>query len=209
MLEEGVEETCHSIFCPYQMGWMLCCISVGLWRTGKDPCQGVGVVQISVFSLVKDYGSGNAGQPLTPVLARKVQDEAEILFRVLWYKTQNKSIIEVKAEHPAVATLLNEDGVLHCKTSRREHLVIPKAYHPLIFKELHQDLGHLGVEGTLDLIWERFYWPQMHQDVENVVTKVCNFVKKKPNMQIRPPLTPIQTTCPFELVMATSTSWWS
>ncbi len=79
----------------------------------------------------------------------------------------------MKAEHPTVATVLNEDGVQHRKTSWREQLVIPKAYHLLIFKELHQDMGHLW-EIRLDLIGERFYWPQMHQDVEHVVTKVCD-----------------------------------
>lgn len=62
-------------------------------------------------------------------------------------------------------------------------------------------MGHLGVERTLDLICERFYWPRMHQDVEHFVTKVCVCVKKKkPGRQTRAPLTPIQTTYPFELV---------
>lgn len=62
-------------------------------------------------------------------------------------------------------------------------------------------MGHLGVERTLDVICERFYWPQMHQDVEHFVTKVCVCVKKKkPGRQTCAPLTPIQTTYPFELV---------
>lgn len=62
-------------------------------------------------------------------------------------------------------------------------------------------MGHLGVERTLDLVQERFYWPQMHQDVGHFVTKVCECVKKKkPSRQTRAPLTPIQNTYPFELV---------
>lgn len=62
-------------------------------------------------------------------------------------------------------------------------------------------MGHLGVERTLDLVRERFYWPQMHQDVEHFVTKVCECVKKKrPSRQTRAPLTPIQTTYLFEQV---------
>lgn len=65
------------------------------------------------------------------------------------------------------------------KTARGEQLVIPKSYQPLIFKELHQDMGHLGTERTLDLIQERFYWPQMHKDVEHFVTQVCECLKKK------------------------------
>ena len=79
----------------------------------------------------------------------------------------------MKEEPPAVAMLLkqwlkihvDQDDVLRRRTSRREQLLIPKAYHPLVFKELHQDMGHLGVERTFYLFRERFYWPQMSKDV--------------------------------------------
>ena len=171
-------------------------------------CLGIGVVHISALSLVKDC---ETGQPLTPAQIRKAQEEDEQLSRVLWYKSQNKrpSRAEMKAEDPGVAILLkqwmkiqvDEDGVLRRTTGRGEQLVIPKVYQPLVFKELHQDMGHLGTERTLDLIRERFYWPQMHKDVEHFVTQVCECLKKKkPSKQTRAPLTPIQTTYPFELV---------
>ncbi|KAG1936440.1 interleukin-1 receptor accessory protein-like 1-A [Pimephales promelas] len=134
--------------------------------------------EVSALSLVKDR---ETSKPLTTDQIRKAQEEDEILSRVLWYKSQNKrpSRSEVKAESPAVAILLKQwlkvkvgpDGVLRRRTSRREQLLLPKAYHPLVFKELHQDMGHLGVERTLDLVRERFYWPQMSRDVEHFVSK--------------------------------------
>lgn len=68
---------------------------------------------------------------------------------------------------------LDEDGVLRRRTFRREQLVVPESYQPLIFEEMHQDMGHLGVERTLDLIRERFYWPKMYQDVEHFIMRVC------------------------------------
>lgn len=152
----------------------------------RNPCQGVGVVHISTLDLVKDCGTG---QPLTPVQIRKAQEEDKILSIVLWYKLQNRrpSRTEIQAEHSAVATLLeqwlkiqiDEDGVLRRRTFRQEQLVIPKSYHLLVCKELHQDMGHMGVERTLDLIRERFYWSQMHKDVEHFVTNVCECLKKK------------------------------
>ena len=174
----------------------------------KDPCRGSQVVHVSALSLVKD---SETSEPLTPDQIRKAQEEDEILSRVLWYKSQRKrpSRNEMKEELPAVAMLLkqwlkihvDQDGVLRRRTSRREQLLIPKAYHPLVFKELHQDMGHLGVERTLDLIRERFYWPQMSKDVEHFVTKVCECLKKKkPSKQTRAPMTSIQTTYPFQLV---------
>lgn len=92
-----------------------------------------------------------------------------------------------KTEHPAVATVLkqwlkiyvDEDGVLHSRTSHQEQLVVSKAYHLLVFKEVHQDMGHLGVERMLDLIQEKFYWPQLHKEVEYFVSNVCKCLKKK------------------------------
>ena len=34
---------------------------------------------------------------------------------------------------------------------------------------LHDGQGHQGLEGTLALCWERFYWNAMFQDVTNYV----------------------------------------
>ena len=174
----------------------------------RYPCQGIGVIQVSALKLIKD---ADATQSFTPDQICRAQEEDEVLSRVLWYKSQSKrpSRAEIQSEHPAVAALLrqwlklhiDQNGVLHRKTTRREQLLVPKAYRPLVFKELHQDMGHLGVERTLDLIRDRFYWPQMAKEVEHFVTKECECLKKKkPNKQTRAPLTSIQSTCPFQLV---------
>ena len=80
----------------------------------------------------------------------------------------------MKSEHPAVAALprqwlkldIDQNGVLHCKTTRQEQLLVSKAYRPLVFKELYQDMGCLGAERMLDLIRDRFYLPQMVKEVE-------------------------------------------
>lgn len=152
----------------------------------RNPCQGTRVFHINAFGLVK---GGETGQPLTPAQIRKAQEEDAILSRVLWYKSQNRrpSRMEMKTEHPAVATVLKQwlkirvdkDGVLPRRTSQELQLVVPKVYLSLVFKELHQDMGHLGVERTLDLIRERFYWPQMHNEVEHFIPSVCECLKKK------------------------------
>ncbi|KAL3969298.1 transcription factor SOX7/8/10/18 (SOX group E/F) [Sarotherodon galilaeus] len=174
----------------------------------RDPCQGVGVIQVSALKLIKD---SDTTQSFTPDQIRRAQEADEVLARVLWYKSLGRrpSRTEVKSEHPAVAALLkqwlklhvDQNGVLHRQTSRREQLLVPKAYRPLVFKELHQDMGHLGVERTLDLIRDRFYWPQMTKEVEHFVTEECECLKKKkPSKQTRAPLSPIQSTYPFQLV---------
>ena len=96
---------------------------------------------------------------------------------------------------------VDEDGILHRKAGTRAQLVLPKQFHQLIYKELHEEMGHLGVERTLNLIRDRFYWPHMQRDVDHYVTKVCSCLKRKrPNKPTRAPLTNVVTTHPFEIV---------
>ena len=62
-------------------------------------------------------------------------------------------------------------------------------------------MGHLGVERTVQLARDRFYWPYMARDIEHHVTNVCHCLKrKKPAVQPRAPSRSIVTTQPFELV---------
>ena len=96
---------------------------------------------------------------------------------------------------------LSDDGLLYRETTNRLQLLLPQKYHRLVYKELHEDMGHLGVERVVNLIRERFYWPHMQKDVEHYITQVCSCLKnKRPNKPTRAPLTNIITTYPFELV---------
>lgn len=97
--------------------------------------------------------------------------------------------------------LFIDNGLIYRKTAAGSQLLLPKIFHALVFKELHEEMGHLGAERTLTLIRERFFWPHMQRDVDHYVTKVCSCLKRKrPNKPTRAPLTNIVTTYPFELV---------
>lgn len=142
---------------------------------------------------------------------RRAQENDPVIGRVLQYllREQRPSEEERRREHGDVVVLLREwerlciepDGTLFRKTASRSQLVLPKEYRPLVYKELHQEMGHLGVERTMNLIRDRFYWPRMQQEVEHFVTRVCECLKKrKPNRPARAPLSSIKTTYPFEMV---------
>ena len=64
--------------------------------------------------------------------------------------------------------LILKDGVLHhlCIHNDVEYhqLVLPQRYHKKVLQSLHNDLGHQGIDRTLDLLRERVYWPTMTQD---------------------------------------------
>lgn len=96
---------------------------------------------------------------------------------------------------------LDDDGILYRVTSARKQLVLPDQFKKTVLEELHNNIGHQGVDRTVSLIRDRFFWPYMLSDIEHYVTKVCSCVKqKKPNRETRAPLTNIVTTQPFELV---------
>ena len=78
---------------------------------------------------------------------------------------------------------------------------MPRQFHRTIYKELHQEMGHLGAARVLQLAREQFYWPGMEQDITHFVTNVCGCLKqRKPVLPTCAPLNPIITSSPFELV---------
>ena len=130
---------------------------------------------------------------------------------MLAYRCQGKKLIEIDrhAEHPKVRILMHEwkkveqaaDGILYRKTGRGRQLVLPSRYHRMVYKHLHEDLGHLGSDRANEMARERFYWPGMVQDIEHCIRNVCQCIKKKPpNLQTRAPAQRVKTTEPFELV---------
>ena len=66
-----------------------------------------------------------------------------------------------------------KDGVLHRLYIHNDveyhQLVLPQRYHKKILQSLHNNLGHQGIDRTLDLLWERVYWPTMTQDASSWV----------------------------------------
>ena len=83
----------------------------------------------------------------------------------------------------------------------RTQVIVPKKFHLLVLKELHEKMGHLGVDCTLHLSRERFYWPHLQRNIEHYIGHVCQCVKRKPyTLKTKAPLQPIETTLPFELV---------
>ena len=68
--------------------------------------------------------------------------------------------------------LLGGDNILYRKMSLNQQVVLPRQLRLTIFKELHKDMGHLGVERVFDLAKSQFYWPNMKEGITHYVTKV-------------------------------------
>ena len=49
-------------------------------------------------------------------------------------------------------------------------LVLPLEYHEVVLCMLHDDYGHQGLDWTLALVRERFYWSMTNHDATDYVT---------------------------------------
>lgn len=84
------------------------------------------------------------------------------------------------------------------KTTNRKQLVLPEKHKGTGLRELHDEMGHQGIDRTTSL---RFYCPYMQREIEHYVLGKCVCLKhKKPSREARAPLTNIVTNQPFELV---------
>lgn len=126
-------------------------------------------------------------------------------------ETGDKISLTNREELPEISLLLREwtkleliNGVLYRK--RRENdtlsyqLVLPVELRPFVLKSLHDDMGHLGIERTLDLVRARFYWPKMAVDVEQKVKTCSRCVRRKALPEKSAPLVNITTSRPLELL---------
>ena len=99
--------------------------------------------------------------------------------------------------------LMVADGVLYRKQLREGQevyqLILPKEYRKTALEGLHDNAGHLGVEKTLSLVRDRFFWPKMARDVETHVKSCERCIKRKTPAQVAP-MTPIQATHPLQFV---------
>ena len=116
-----------------------------------------------------------------------------------------------KAEALDVLRLLKDrdrlslrDGILirRCIVDGSEtfQLVLPASLHNATLRGLHDDVGHLGKDKTLDLVGQRFYWPGMTRDVESYIKDCARCIKRKAPDPPRAPLVPILATEPMELL---------
>ena len=78
-------------------------------------------------------------------------------------------------------------------------LVLPESFRTQALKGCHDDLGHLGVERTLDLLRDQFYWPGMMEDMTRHIRQCerCLRFRASPD---RAPMESVEAKYPMELV---------
>ena len=69
---------------------------------------------------------------------------------------------------------LDKDSIRRRCKGTKTQIIVPKQLRSLVLKELHENMGHLGVDRTLDLVRERFYWPHIQRDIEHHIETPVN-----------------------------------
>ena len=141
---------------------------------------------------------------------KRAQAEDPAIARVISYvqKGQRPHRKQQARDQPDTVALLRDwtylsldDGLLLRRKGSRTQVIVPPRLRPMVYKELHDNMGHIGAGRVLDLARDRFFWPHMQRDVEEYCMKVCPCLKdRKPARQTREPLGTIATTAPFEVI---------
>ena len=153
--------------------------------------------------------------PSTPPDWAREQREDPVISRVLDYvtsgecpplRTRQKEAWEVNLLLREWDRLVVKEGVLYRRRVDSEgenlKLVLPCKFRQIALESLHDEMGHLGTERTIDLIRSRFYWPYLGRDVKHYVITCGRCVRRKgiSNATNTAPLVSIKTTRPLELV---------
>ena len=100
------------------------------------------------------------------------------------------------------------DGILYCKNEIQEvdhpnrntmQLVLLASFRKQALQGCHDDLGHLGIELTIELLSNQFYWPGMMEDMIRHI-KQCERCLRFKGVPDKAPSENVDATNPMELV---------
>lgn len=128
---------------------------------------------------------------LTGIDLQREQMEDAVLNQVISHLEEGQMPCRtVWCECPDFYLLLREwnrlelrDGVLYRRRQLDDQttyqLVLPVKFRAMVLESLHDQMGHMGIDRTLDLVRSRFYWPKMSADVERKIKTCERCVKRK------------------------------
>ena len=66
---------------------------------------------------------------------------------------------------------VHEDILYDQKQQQPRQLILPSKLKPLVYNELHINMGHLETDRTTGLIKSRFYWPLIAHEIKHFVSQ--------------------------------------
>lgn len=172
---------------------------------------------MSATAIPDQYASEtNQGLPVVPQLSHldlQEKQRADPLLREVIHQLQTGEKVPptIRTTLPDIVILLRDcnrlelhDDVLYRRRQDKEHvsfqLVLPEELRPAVLTNLNENMGHMGVERTLDQVRSRFFWPRMASDVEKKIRTCNRCIRRKTLPERAAPLTNILTSWPLELL---------
>ncbi|KAH7723371.1 gagpol and env protein precursor [Aphelenchoides avenae] len=95
-----------------------------------------------------------------------------------------------------------KDGMLYKSFGGRKVLVVPKPETKVVFDRFHNGVfgGHAGWFKTTGMMEKYVYWPSLRPDVKKWIKACFTCARHKKQRKTVPPLKPIVSTHPYELV---------
>ena len=96
------------------------------------------------------------------------------------------------------------DGLLYQKWVYKKEMVylqfvLPKTFRKKTILACHDQFGHLGINKTLVLLQERFFWPRMNEDVRKHIES-CDRCLRFKQVPEQAPIETTETSYPLELI---------
>ena len=115
----------------------------------------------------------------------------------------HKAAAEVRQKFPQCHKLeIGDDGNICRQIAEDKQIVLPFKIRKLVYKELHEEMGHLSTDRVVRLERQRFYWPNMQRDINFYINNKCKcLIQQRPPKPTRPPLNTITTNLPMELIL--------
>ena len=101
--------------------------------------------------------------------------------------------------------LVIRNGLLYHKMKLKNHdmvvfqFVLPNTYHKKTLISLHDNMGHMGMDHTFNLVQDRFFWPRMNERIRMHIRN-CERCMKFKQMPERAEMCPIDSSYPLELI---------
>ena len=144
---------------------------------------------------------------------KEQSEDSDINFIIQLLKSDKlKKYVAKEMDSSGVRVLLKyhkdlflRNGLLYQRVTLKNHqgpisqFVIPKCFIHKVILACHDDNGHLGMETTLRLLQERFFWPKMADDLPIHIC-TCDRCLRFKQHQEKSEMHPILVSYPMEIV---------
>ena len=121
------------------------------------------------------------------------------------YMTQEMDLSAIQILLRCKKDLILRNGLLYWRTNLKNHpepvvqFVLPKRFIRKVILACQDDNGHLGMEQTLRLLQERFFWPKIAEDVQTHI-HTCGRCLRFKQPQEKAEMQPISVSYPMEFI---------